>query len=127
MPAHHQGHLLLVQTDVIQELGLGNPDAWTWNELANAAKTMSRRSRAWPALTMALGRNLCTDYHFAALLHQAGGMTFDAQNKFEVAFDSPATVEALDFVKRLYAYMPKGAVEYSFLQVVDQHVTGHTA
>ena len=26
MPAHHQGHLLLVQTDVIQELGLGDPE-----------------------------------------------------------------------------------------------------
>ena len=45
-------------------------------------------------------------------------------NKFEVAFDSPETVEALTFVKELQPYMPKGAVEYSFLQVVDAHVTG---
>ena len=42
-------------------------------------------------------------------------------------FDSPQTVEALTFVKELQPYMPKGAVEYSFLQVVDAHVTGKTA
>jgi ABC-type glycerol-3-phosphate transport system substrate-binding protein len=76
---------------------------------------------------MALGRNLCTDYHFAALLHSAGGRMFDQANKFEVVFDSPQTVEALTFVKELQPYMPKGAVEYSFLQVVDAHVTGKTA
>jgi ABC-type glycerol-3-phosphate transport system substrate-binding protein len=52
---------------------------------------------------------------------------FDAANKFEVAFDSPETVEALTFVKELVPYMPRGAVEYSFLQVVDAHVTGTTA
>ncbi len=127
MPGHHQAHLLLAQTDILQELGLGDPTDWSWNELLNAAKTVAEKKSGMAGLTMALGRNLCTDYHFTALLHQAGGLTYDAQNKFEVAFDSPATVEALDFVKRLYAYMPKGAVEYSFLQVVDQHVTGKTA
>jgi multiple sugar transport system substrate-binding protein len=76
---------------------------------------------------MALGRNLCTDYHFAALLHQAGGKMFDQSNKFEVAFDSSETAEALEFVRELQHFMPKGAVEYSFLQVVDAHVTGKTA
>lgn len=127
MPGHHQAHLLLVQTDVINELGLGDPNGWSWNDLLNAAKTVTEKKPGMAGLTLALGRNLCTDYHFTALLHQAGGMTYDAQNKFEVAFDSAATVDALEFMKRLYAYMPKGAVEYSFLQVVDQHVTGKTA
>jgi ABC-type glycerol-3-phosphate transport system substrate-binding protein len=78
-------------------------------------------------ICMALGRNLCTDYHFAALLHQAGGRMFAQENKFEVAFDSSETAEALEFVRELQQFMPKGAVEYSFLQVVDAHVTGQTA
>ena len=47
---------------------------------------------------------------------------FDQSNKFEVAFDSPETAEALEFVRELQQFMPKGAVEYSFLQVVDAHV-----
>ena len=124
IPAHHQPHLLLVRMDIAKELGLKDPDTWDWNDLLNAAKTISQKKPEMAGFCMALGRNLCTDYHFAALLHSAGGRMFDAANKFEVAFDSPQTVEALTFVKELQPYMPKGAVEYSFLQVVDAHVTG---
>ena len=127
IPAHHQPHLLLVRTDIVGELGLKDPDTWDWNDLLNAARTISQKKQGMAGFCMALGRNLCTDYHFAALLHSAGGRMFDASNKFEVAFDSPQTVEALNFVRELLPYMPKGAVEYSFLQVVDAHVTGQTA
>jgi len=127
IPAHHQPHLLLVRMDVVKELGLKDPDTWDWNDLLNAAKTITQKKQGMAGFCMALGRNLCTDYHFAALLHAAGGRMFDATNKFEVVFDSPETVEALTFVKELQPYMPKGAAEYSFLQVVDAHVTGQTA
>ena len=127
IPAHHQPHLLLVRMDIAKELGLKDPDTWNWNDLLNAAKTIAQKKPDIAGFTMALGRNLCTDYHFSALLHSAGGRMFDAANKFEVAFDSPQTAEALAFVKELRPYMPKGAVEYSFLQVVDAHVTGKTA
>ena len=127
LPAHHQPHLLLVRMDIANELGLKDPDTWDWNDLVAAARTISEKKPDMAGMCMALGRNLCTDYHFSALLHSAGGRMFDAANKFEVAFDSPQTVEALSFVKELQPYMPKGAVEYSFLQVVDAHVTGQTA
>ena len=60
----------------------------------------------------------------ASLLHSAGGRMFAPENKFEVVFDSPATVDALEYVKSLQPYMPKGAVSYSFLEVVDSIVTG---
>lgn len=126
IPAHHQPHLLLVRMDIIKELGLKDPDTWDWNDLLNAAKTISEKKKM-AGFCMALGRNLCTDYHFAALLHSAGGRMYDQANKFQVVFDSPQTVEALTFVKEMLPYMPKGAVEYSFLQVVDAHVTGQTA
>lgn len=127
IPAHHQPHLLLVRMDIAQELGLKDPDTWDWNDLLNAAKTISEKKPGMAGFCMALGRNLCTDYHFSALLHAAGGRMFDPANKYQVVFDSPETVEALNFVKELRPYMPKGAVEYSFLQVVDAHVTGQTA
>ena len=127
MPAHHQPHLLLVRTDVIKEFGLSDPDTWTWSDLANAARIITQKKPDMAGICMALGRNLCTDYHFAALLHQAGGKMFDQSNRFEIAFDSPETAEALEFVRELQQFMPKGAVEYSFLQVVDAHVTGKTA
>ena len=127
IPAHHQPHLLLVRTDITRELGLSDPDTWTWTDLANAARTISQKKPDMAGICLALGRNLCTDYHFAALLHQAGGRMFAQENKFEVAFDSAETAEALEFVRELHQFMPKGAVEYSFLQVVDAHVTGRTA
>lgn len=123
LPAHHQPHLLMVRMDVVEELGLGDPDTWTWDDLLNAARTIQEKTDL-DGIALALGRNLCTDYHFAALLHSAGGRMFDVGNNFEVVFDSPATVEALEFVRDLKAYMPKGALEYSFLQVVDAMVTG---
>jgi len=123
LPAHHQPHLLMVRMDVVEELGLGDPDTWTWDDLLNAARTIQEKTDL-DGIALALGRNLCTDYHFAALLHSAGGRMFDAGNNFEVAFDSPQTAEALEFVRDLMPYMPKGALEYSFLQVVDAMVTG---
>jgi ABC-type glycerol-3-phosphate transport system substrate-binding protein len=113
--------------DIVRELGLTDPDGWTWHDLLDAARTISAKKPNMAGLTMALGRNLCTDYHFAALLHSAGGQMFDPQNKFAVVFDSAETVETLQFIKELRPYMPKGAVDYSFLQVVDAHVTGQTA
>ena len=78
-------------------------------------------------IALALGRNLATAYFFAALLHSAGGRMFDVANNFEVVFDSPATVETLEFIDQLRPYMPRGATEYSFLQVVDSMVTGEAA
>lgn len=127
IPAHHQPHLLLVRMDVARELGLSDPDTWSWPDLANAARTIAQKKPGMAGICMALGRNLCTDYHFAALLHQAGGRMFAQENKFEVAFNSAETAEALEFVRELQQFMPRGALEYSFLQVVDAHVTGQTA
>jgi ABC-type glycerol-3-phosphate transport system substrate-binding protein len=127
LPAHHQPHLLVTRMDVLQELGLTNPDTWTWNDLLNAAKTVSKKGKKIHGITLALGRNLCTEYHFAALLHSAGGRMFDPENKFEVVFDSPETVEALEYLAALQSYMPKGAVSYGFLDVVDSMVTGESA
>ena len=127
LPAHHQPHLLVVRMDVVKELGLGDPEKWDWNDMLNAAKAVSEKRKDMAGITLALGRNLCTDYHFAALLHAAGGRMFDVEKQYEVVFNSPATVETLEYVKALYAYMPKAAVSYSFLEVTDAIVTGKTA
>ncbi len=127
LPAHHQPHLLLVRQDIVNELALGDPDKWDWNDLLNAARTITEKKKDMAGISLALGRNLCTDYHFAALLHSAGGRMFDPSKQFEVVFDSPATVDALEYVKSLQPYMPKGAVGNSFLEVVDSIVTGKAA
>jgi ABC-type glycerol-3-phosphate transport system substrate-binding protein len=126
VPLHHQPCLLVVQQDLVNEFGLGDPATWTWDGLANAARTIAERRPGMAGYTMALGRNLCADYHITQFIWQAGGLTWDPQDGFRTVFDSPATVEAFDFIRRLHPAMPRSAVEFSFLQVVDQHVTGRT-
>ena len=126
VPVHHQGCLLVVQQDLVDEFGLGNPDDWKWPDLLRAARTIQERRQGVAGFTMALGRNLCADYHIAQFVWQAGGLTWDPARSFETTFNSPTTVEAYEFIKELYAFMPRSAVEFSFLQVVDQHVTGRT-
>lgn len=126
VPLHHQPCLLVVQQDIVNELGLGDPASWNWDQFANAARTITERKPGMAGYTMALGRNLCADYHITQFIWQAGGMTWDPRDGFKTVFDSPATVEAFDFIRRLHASMPRAAVEFSFLQVVDQHVAGRT-
>lgn len=126
VPLHHQGCLLVAQSDVLQEAGVGDPTDWTWTDLLNASRAITQKRQGMAGFTMALGRNLCGDYHIQQFIWQAGGLTWDPQQNFQTVFNSPATIEAYEFIKELYAYMPRSAVEFSFLQVVDQHVTGRT-
>ncbi|GGG26940.1 hypothetical protein GCM10010964_13560 [Caldovatus sediminis] len=127
VPLHHQGCLFIAQSDVLEEAGLSDPANWTWQDLLNAARAIQQKRPGMAGFTMALGRNLCGDYHIGQFIWQAGGLTWDPARNFETVFNSPATIEAYEFIKELYAYMPRSAVEFSFLQVVDQHVTGRTA
>ena len=50
--------------------------------------------------TMALGRNLCGDYHIGQFIWQAGGLTWDPARNHETTFNSPATIEAYEFIKK---------------------------
>jgi len=124
VPAHHQAHLLVVRADVLREAGVTKPPGdWTWDDLLAAARTIKAKSKLH-GLCFALGRNLATDYYLVSLLHSAGGRMFDAGQKFQVVFDTPAAVETFEYVAELFPTMPRGAVGYSFLDVVDSMVTG---
>ncbi|WP_144185621.1 ABC transporter substrate-binding protein [Elioraea rosea] len=126
VPVHHQACLLVVQKNLIDELGLGDPASWNWDSFANAAKAIAEKKPGMAGYTMALGRNLCADYHITQFVWQANGMTWDPSASFRTVFNGGGTVEAFDYIRRLFSYMPRSAVEFSFLQVVDQHVTGRT-
>ena len=51
---------------------------------------------------------------------------FDAANKSQVVFDSPAAVETFEYIAELFPTMPPGAVGYTFLDVVDSMATGQS-
>jgi multiple sugar transport system substrate-binding protein len=126
IPAHHQSHLLVVRTDVLQDAGVTkNPAEWNWNDLLAAAKAIKGKTKQF-GLCIALGRTIATDYYLMSLLHSAGGRMFDAANKSQVVFDSPAAVETFEFVAELFPTMPPGAVGYTFLDVVDSMAKGQS-
>jgi multiple sugar transport system substrate-binding protein len=126
IPAHHQSHLLVVRTDVLQDAGVTkNPAEWNWNDLASAAKAIKAKTKQF-GLCFALGRTIATDYYVTSLLHSAGGRMFDAANKSQVVFDSPAAVETFEFIAELFPTMPPGAVGYTFLDVVDSMAKGQS-
>jgi ABC-type glycerol-3-phosphate transport system substrate-binding protein len=126
IPAHHQSHLLVVRTDLLQEAGVTkNPAEWTWADLLAAARAVKAKTKAF-GFCIALGRTIATDYYLMSLLHSAGGRMFDAANKSQVVFDSPAAVETFEFVAELFPAMPPGAVGYTFLDVVDSMAKGQS-
>jgi ABC-type glycerol-3-phosphate transport system substrate-binding protein len=126
IPAHHQSHLLVVRTDVLQEAGVTkSPAEWNWNDLLAAAKAIKAKTKQF-GCCIALGRTIATDYYLISLLHSAGGRMFDAANKSQVVFDSPAAVETFEYVAELFPTMPPGAVGYTFLDVVDSMAKGQS-
>jgi multiple sugar transport system substrate-binding protein len=126
LPAHHQSHLLVVRSDVLQDAGVTkSPAEWNWNDLLAASKAIKAKTKNF-GLCFALGRTIATDYYLMSLLHSAGGRMFDAANKSQVVFDSPAAVETFEFIAELFPTMPPGAVGYTFLDVVDSMATGQS-
>ena len=124
IPAHHQSHLLVVRTDVLKDAGVTkSPAEWNWADQLAAAKAIKARGKVF-GMSFALGRTIATDYYVISLLHSAGGRMFDAANKSEVVFDSPAAVETFEYILELFPTMPPGAVGYTFLDVVDSMAKG---
>jgi multiple sugar transport system substrate-binding protein len=126
IPAHHQSHLLVVRTDALADAGVTkSPAEWNWNDLLSAAKAIKAKTKQF-GFCIALGRTIATDYYLMSLLHSAGGRMFDAANKSQVVFDTPAAVETFEFVAELFPTMPPGAVGYTFLDVVDSMAKGQS-
>jgi ABC-type glycerol-3-phosphate transport system substrate-binding protein len=126
IPAHHQSELLVVRTDILREAGVTkSPAEWNWNDQLAAARAIKAKTKNF-GLCFALGRTIATDYYTLGLLHSAGGRMFDAANKSEVVFDSPAAVETFEYIAELFPTMPPGAVGYTFLDVVDSMAKGQS-
>ena len=126
IPAHHQPHLLLVRTDITRELGLSDPDTWTWADLPTRRARSARRSPTWLASawrSAAISAPTITSP--PCFIRPAGACS---PRRTNLRWCSTARDRRGAGVrKRTAPVHAKGAVEYSFLQVVDAHVTGTTA
>jgi len=120
--------VLWVRTDLLSKQGLGFPD--TWEEWLTAAEKLTvdfqgdgRIDRYGQAIP--LGRNRWTAVHLWWLMWENGATMFD--ENLNVTFDSPETVEALKFLKKMSEFSPPDSPEYSYYDSINAFTSGAVA
>lgn len=113
---------LWVRKDLMEKAGIDKiPD--TWDELRAAA--MKMQGDGVYGVPLPFARNSCTAFVVTTLIHGAGGQLFTPD--LEVAINSDATVNALEFYKSLRELAPPGATSYSWGELITAFVSGATA
>jgi ABC-type glycerol-3-phosphate transport system substrate-binding protein len=114
-------NVLFYRSDLLKAANVTPPR--NWDELLAAAKTLTQgdtQGFIFPA-----GQNRMNSLAFASLVWSAGGTFFDKNLK--VTFDNPATIKALQFLKSLTPYVPKGVASYSYSDMINVYLTGKIA
>jgi multiple sugar transport system substrate-binding protein len=128
IPSQGTSTVFWYRTDLAEQAGLSGPT--TWEELLAFAKALTvdtdgdGRIDQW-GTSVPFGRNSMTNQWFFCLLRQNGGNIVDPD--LNVVFDSPKTVEALEFMRELVQYSPPGGGNFSFAEMVSNFVTGKSA
>lgn len=107
--------------DILGEAGIEPPK--NWEELKAAAETLTKDGNygfIFPA-----GQNRMTSIYLAQMIWAAGGTFFDKD--LNVTFDSPQTIEALQFLKDMAAFAPQGIGSYSYGDMINVYLTGTVA
>jgi len=113
---------LWVRKDLMQKAGIDKiPD--TWDELRAAAKKM--QGGGIYGVPLPFAKNSATSFVVTTLIHGAGGQIFTPD--LQVAIDSDATANALEFYKSLRELAPPGATGYSWGELITAFVSGATA
>jgi len=95
----------------------------TWDELRSAAQKM--QGGGIYGVPLPFAKNSATSFVVTTLIHGAGGELFTPD--LQVAIDSDATVNALEFYKSLRELAPPGATSYSWGEMITAFVSGATA
>lgn len=103
LPYKYNTRLLFYRTDLLKNAGLAVPK--TWDEMLAAANALTTDGRFGVDLSAHMA-NLCD--LFRDFLESAGGKMFTKTNK--PAFNSPAGVQAVEFMKSLLKYAPAGSL-----------------
>jgi len=115
-------NILWFRTDMMQRAGLERPPV-TWDEFRATLQKLQGRGIYGTALPY--GRNTATSLVFIAFIHGAGGQVFTPD--LEVAIDSEATRNALEFYREIRDFSPRGATNYSWGEGLTAFVSGATA
>lgn len=115
-------NILWLRTDIMQRVGLERAPV-TWDEFRDALQKLQGRGIYGTALPY--GRNTATSLVFIGFIHGAGGQVFTPD--LEVAIDSEATRNALEFYREIRDFSPIGATNYSWGEGLTAFVSGATA
>ncbi|MFT4767328.1 MAG: multiple sugar transport system substrate-binding protein [Glaciecola sp.] len=115
-------NILWLRTDTMERAGVDGPPE-TWDEFRVALQKMHGRGIYGTALPY--GRNSATSLVFVGFIHGAGGQVFTPD--LDVAIDSEATRNALEFYREIRDFSPRGATNYSWGEILTAFVSGATA
>ncbi|MEQ8400148.1 MAG: extracellular solute-binding protein [Roseitalea porphyridii] len=114
--------MLWVRRDLMEEAGVDKIPV-TWDELRSACQKMQGGGVFGAPLPY--GLNSMTSLIFIGFIHRAGGSVFSPD--LEVALDSQATYDALEFYASMRELSPPGATGYSWGESLTAFVSGATA
>lgn len=114
-------NMLWVRRDLLEKAEIGIPE--TWDELRAACQKMQGGGVFGAPLPYA--KNSMTTLTIIGFIHLAGGQIFTPD--LQIALDSDATVNALDFYKSMREFCPPGATNYSWGESLTAFVSGATA
>jgi multiple sugar transport system substrate-binding protein len=114
--------------DLFDQKGLKEPK--TWQDLLTAAKALTEDLDGDGKIDRyGIAAPLKTDYlvgiYFLSFLWGNGGHVLDKEGN--VVFNSPETVQTLEFFKELYKYAPPGVTGYSWTEMVSTYVQDKAA
>ena len=114
--------------DLFDKKGLTEPK--TWEQLLTAAKALTEDLDGDGkidryGISMPLKREYVTGVHFLGFLWGNGGHVLDRNGK--VVFNSPETIETMNFMKELYKYAPPGVTNYAWMELATTYAMGKVA
>jgi multiple sugar transport system substrate-binding protein len=115
-------NMLWLRTDLMEKAGIDKVPS-TWDELRDACRRMQGRGVYGAPLPFA--RNSMTTLVVIGFIHQAGGQILSPE--LDVAIDSDATLDALEFYSSMRELCPAGATGYSWGESLSAFVSGATA
>ena len=115
-------NMLWLRKDLLAKAGIASFPA-NWDELRAACKKM--QGGGIYGAPLPYGRNSMTSLIIIGFIHGAGGQIFAPD--LQVAIDSEAAANALEFYKSMKEFCPPGATNYSWGESLTAFVSGATA
>lgn len=115
-------NMLWLRKDLLKDANIDKAPE-TWDELRAACQAMQKGGIYGAPLPYA--KNSMTTLTIIGFIHLAGGQVFSPD--LDIALDSQATRDALEFYRSMREFCPPGATNYSWGESLTAFVSGATA